>query len=182
MWSVTFLLVQCAISRDALNLNGFEVRNQITWVKKVATYSFAQYKWKHEPIFCAMEKAARCHSAGIGRTLPSGEHELTDTELLKALKGMVERNEEGESTVWRLAREQKYDHPTQKPLKLVSIAIRNSSKRDEIVLDLFGGRGSTLIVPEQLNGRCYIMELDPRFVDVIVKRFEKLTGETVVKL
>lgn len=182
MWSVTFLLVQRAISRDALNLNGFEVRNQIIWVKKVATYSFAQYKWKHEPIFYAMKKGSSVPFYGDRTNVTVWEHEPTDTELLKALKGMVERDEDGESTVWRLAREQKYDHPTQKPLKLVSIAIRNSSKRDDIVLDLFGGSGSTLGASDQLNRTCYTMELDPWFVDVIIKSFEKLTGETVVKL
>ena len=76
----------------------------------------------------------------------------------------------------------KYDHPTQKPIKLVSIAIRNSSKRGDIVLDLFGGSGSTLVAADQLSRTARIMELDPRYVDVIIKRWEKLTGEKATKL
>lgn len=73
-------------------------------------------------------------------------------------------------------------HPTQKPIELISRAIRNSSKRDEIILDLFGGSGSTLISAEKEGRKCYIMELDPKYCDVIIKRFEKFTGKTAKKL
>ena len=75
----------------------------------------------------------------------------------------------------------KYDHPTQKPLKLVTIAIRNSSKRDDVVVDLFGGSGSTLMASDKVNRTCYSMELDPKYVDVIIKRWEKETGLKAVK-
>ena len=70
------------------------------------------------------------------------------------------------------------DHATAKPLALVGRAIRHASKSGEIVLDLFGGSGSTLIACEQLNRICYMMELDPAYVDVIIARWEKLTGLT----
>ena len=68
-------------------------------------------------------------------------------------------------------------HPTMKPIKLLSRLIKNSSRVDECVLDLFGGSGSTLIACEQLSRTCYMMELDPKYCDVIIKRWETLTGK-----
>ena len=73
-------------------------------------------------------------------------------------------------------------HPTMKPIKMCADMIRNSSKQDEIVLDLFGGSGSTLITCEQLKRTCYMMEYDPQYVDVIIERWENFTGEKAVKL
>ena len=73
-------------------------------------------------------------------------------------------------------------HPTMKPIKLLATQIRNSSKKSDIVLDLFGGSGSTLIACEQLNRVCYMMELDPKYCDVIIKRWENLTGQKAVKI
>lgn len=72
------------------------------------------------------------------------------------------------------------EHPTMKPVNLCSNFIMNSSKPEDIVLDLFGGSGSTLIACEQLKRKCYMMELDPRYIDVIVARWEKLTGKKAV--
>lgn len=167
---------------DALNLNGFEVRNQIIWVKKVASMGWGDYRWKHEPILYCHQKEAKLNFYGDRKQYTEWTEEMSDEELLKKVKSMVEKEELGGSTVWRLHREQKYDHPTQKPIKLVSIAVRNSSKRGEVVLDLFGGSGSTLIACEELNRNCYTMELDPRFVDVIIKRWETLTKEKAIKL
>ena len=68
-------------------------------------------------------------------------------------------------------------HPTMKPISLLARLINNSSKPGELVLDAFGGSGSTLIACEQLNRCCYMCEIDPHFVDVIIERWEKLTGE-----
>lgn len=83
-----------------------------------------------------------------------------------------------EKTVWDMDKEKKCDlHPTMKPIEIVARAINNSSKKDEKVLDLFGGSGSTLIACEQLNRNCYMMELDPKYVDVIIKRWEEFTGK-----
>lgn len=75
-------------------------------------------------------------------------------------------------------------HPTQKPVKLFQEIINKFDKNNEFndVLDLFGGSGSTLIACEQLNRKCYMMELDPRYVDVIIKRWEDYTGNKAVKL
>ena len=69
-----------------------------------------------------------------------------------------------------------------KPIPLVARAISNSSKKGNNVLDLFGGSGTTLMACEQLNRNCFMMELDPKYVDVIVKRWETFTGEEAVLL
>ena len=73
-------------------------------------------------------------------------------------------------------------HPTMKPIKLITNEMEISSNKDNNILDLFGGSGSTLIACEQLNRKCYMMELDPRYVDVIIKRWEDYTGNKAVKL
>ena len=73
-------------------------------------------------------------------------------------------------------------HPTMKPIKMCADLIRNSSKQGEIVLDLFGGSGSTLITCEQLHRSCYMMEYDPIYVDVIIERWENFTGQKAVKI
>lgn len=73
-------------------------------------------------------------------------------------------------------------HATPKPITLCSRAIKSSSREGEIVLDVFGGSGSTLIACEQLNRTCYMMELNPKYVDVIIDRWETLTGEKAVKI
>lgn len=85
--------------------------------------------------------------------------------------------------IWDIQRTLKNDlHPTMKPIALCSKAIVNSSKKEDIVLDLFGGSGSTLISCQQLERKCYTMELDPKYIDVIIERWENFTGEKAVKI
>ena len=95
-----------------------------------------------------------------------------------------ERTAEQASDVWFVKRDNTatYVHPTQKPIEIPSRAIKNSSYEGEIVLDLFGGSGSTLMACEQLNRKCCMMELDPKYVDVIINRWETFTGQKAVKL
>ena len=82
-----------------------------------------------------------------------------------------------QSDVWDIERPKvSEEHPTMKPVSLVGRAINNSSKKDALVLDLFGGSGTTLIASEQLDRVCHMMELDPRYVDVIVDRVGKIFG------
>jgi DNA modification methylase len=76
----------------------------------------------------------------------------------------------------------KYVHPTQKPIRLAERAIKKNSQRNDIIADFFGGSGSTLMGCEQLGRKCYVMELDPKYVDVIIKRWEQFTGKKAVKL
>lgn len=86
-----------------------------------------------------------------------------------------------EKTVWELKKESKNEfHPTQKPIELPERAITNSSLKNQIVLGLFGGSGSTLIACEKTNRKCFMMELDPHYCDVILARWEKFTGKTAV--
>ena len=73
-------------------------------------------------------------------------------------------------------------HPTEKPVAVPTMAITHSSNAGDIVLDLFGGSGSTLLACEQSDRKCFMMELDPRYVDVIIERWENLTGQKAVKL
>ena len=83
-----------------------------------------------------------------------------------------------EKTVWELQKESRNDyHPTQKPVELPERAINNSSKKGQLVLDLFGGSGSTLIACEKTGRQARLMELDPRYCDVIVKRWQQFTGK-----
>ena len=91
---------------------------------------------------------------------------------------------QNETDIWDLSRDKPSDyvHPTQKPIELACKAIKNSSIEKNIILDLFGGSGSTLIACEQLNRICYMMELDPYYCSIIIERWENTTGKKAVKL
>lgn len=73
-------------------------------------------------------------------------------------------------------------HPTQKPIKMLSEILQDFSKENELILDVFGGSGSTLIACEQLNRKCYMCELDPHYCDVIIARWENFTGQKAILL
>ena len=93
------------------------------------------------------------------------------------------RTEDEASDVWRVSRDAttSYLHPTQKPIELPARAIRNSSKAGDTIFDPFGGSGSTLIACEQLNRTCYMMEIDPKYCQVIVDRMRNLDPDIVIK-
>ena len=91
--------------------------------------------------------------------------------------GLIDPSITNESDLWNIAKDIHYKHPTQKPVELSFRAIKNSSKEKNIVLDLFLGSGSTLIAAEKTNRKCYGMELDPKYCDVIVERWEDFTGK-----
>lgn len=90
--------------------------------------------------------------------------------------GFIDASIKNESDLWKISKDTKYKHPTQKPVELSSRAIKNSSKAKNIILDIFGGSGSTLIACEKLDRKARIMELDPIYCDVIIKRWENFTG------
>lgn len=144
--------------RDVYNAvfdNDCEVHALIIWHKTNATYAAmnAQYKQRHEPCLYFKPKGSTLRWCGSS----------------------------AEATVWNQDRDGINDmHPTQKPVALAAKAIGNHEA--ESVLDCFGGSGSTLIACEQLKRKCYMMELDPRYIDVIVNRWEKLTGKKAVLL
>jgi len=85
-----------------------------------------------------------------------------------------------QTSVWEYDKQRVEGHTTPKPIGIISKALYNSSKSDDIIQDLFGGSGSTLIACEQLNRACYMMEIEPNYCDVIVKRWENFTGQKAV--
>ena len=93
-----------------------------------------------------------------------------------------QRKGEQDKSVWEYKRTANKLHPTMKPVELIANALLNSTKSEENVLDLFGGSGSTLIACEQLNRKCYTMELDEHYCDVIITRWENLTGKKAERI
>lgn len=110
------------------------------------------------------------------------DFQKTDAQLLAWAKKEREAQKQGRTTIWTMKREptKDYVHPTQKPVELVMYALANSSKVEDIVLDPFLGSGSTLIACTKTNRVGYGLELDPRFVDVIVQRWVDFTGNRTV--
>ena len=137
----------------ALQKTNIILNQQIIW-KKPMLLGRGKYQWAHEPCIFAIK----------------GSPYFTDDRT--------------KTTVWDFGGydKSKNVHPTQKPLFLPAEAINNSSKENEIVLDSFGGSGSTLIACEQLKRKAYLMEFDPHYVDVIIKRWEDFTGKKAVKI
>lgn len=103
----------------------------------------------------------------------------TDYEVILCSNNGREITGKRIGSVWAIKKDSgnNYVHPTQKPVKLSEFAIRNTTERGDIVLDLFGGSGSTLIACEQLKRKCRMMEYDPMYCDVIVERWEQFTGQ-----
>ncbi len=91
--------------------------------------------------------------------------------------GFIDASITNESDLWNISKDVKYKHPTQKPVALSERAITNSSKPKNIILDLFGGSGSTLLACEKMDRYARLMELDPKYCDVIVQRWEEFTGK-----
>ena len=96
--------------------------------------------------------------------------------------GFIDESITNESDLWNIAKDSKYKHPTQKPVALSERAISNSSRQKNKVLDLFGGSGSTLLACEKLDRSAYLMELDPKYCDVIIQRWQEFTGQNAVHL
>ena len=103
----------------------------------------------------------------------AGQYEV----ILYLNKGREELNGSRDTDIWEFDREPPKMHPTMKPIELMAYALKKSSKKDDVVLDCFGGSGSTLIACEKLNRKCYMMELDTHYVDVIIERWENFTGQ-----
>ena len=108
----------------------------------------------------------------------AGQYEV----ILYLNKGRVELNGARDTDIWEFDREPPKMHPTMKPIELIAYALNKSSKKDDVVLDCFGGSGSTLIACEQTGRKCYTCEIDPKYADVIIARYEKLTGNKAVLL
>jgi DNA modification methylase len=112
-------------------------------------------------------------SIGLGKTGYRYKHELC------IFKGEIK--DKSLSDVWDFGRDSAGLHPTMKPIKLISYAMNNSSKVNDLVLDLFLGSGSTMVASHQLKRKCYGMELDPKYCQVIIDRMKKLDSNLVIK-
>jgi DNA modification methylase len=134
---------------------GFMVKQELIWSKNQMVLGRQDYQWKHEPCLYGWLEGAS-HSWYSGRN---------QTTILNFDK--PQRNG---------------DHPTMKPVALFDYQMKNSTKEGDIVLDLFGGSGTTLVAAEQNGRNAYLMELDPRYADVIIRRWEELTGEKAIKI
>lgn len=129
---------------------GIECRHMIVWAKDSPVFSMGRldYDYQHEPILYGWRGSHQHYGQGQYKT-----------------------------SLWQIPRPRKSKlHPTMKPVELIENAISNSSKREDVVLDLFGGSGSTLIACERLNRKCYMMEIDPIYCQVIIDRWEAYTN------
>lgn len=172
---------------SALNRAGLMVRQQLIWAKHHFVLSRQDYQWRHEPCFYGWKDGAshyfiddRTQSTVIEDELP--EFRKMKKPELVALLEEIYADKESTTVLHEKKVAINGDHPTMKPLKLIGRLIKNSSKAWQIVLDTFGGSGSTLMACEQLERTCYTMELDPKYVDVIIARWEKFTGGKAEKL
>lgn len=170
--------------RNACEDNDLSVRQCLIWVKNGFNFGRQDYKWKHEPCLYGWKDGAS-HYFIDEYNNPTVIEDNLNIDLLKKeeLKKLVEEllSDRVPTTIIHEDKPLKNDkHPTMKPINLLSFQIKNSSKKEEIVLDLFGGSGSTLICAEQLNRKCYMMEYDPKYVDVIIDRWETLTSKKAV--
>lgn len=137
--------------RKAFSDAGFYLSGTCIWVKQSLVLGRSPYQWRHEPILFGWKKKGK-HCWYAGRK---------------------------ESTIWEFDKPKKNkDHPTMKPIPLLAYPIMNSSMTNSIVLDPFGGSGSTLIACEQTKRICRTIELDEKFCDVIVKRYIEQVGST----
>lgn len=163
----------------ALRVAGFEIKNQLIWNKPSAALWWGDYKWKHEPFFyCTLSgKSANFYGDRTHSTVIDSLEGKTEKQLLNILKRAKEAEKEGKSTIWSMKRANvgDYVHPTQKPVELIEYALNNSSKPFQNVADFFWGSGSTMIACEKKKRKSFTMELDPFFVQTILKRFHDIT-------
>ena len=152
VWHATNAVTQFKV---ALENNNLQVKQELIWNKSHFVLGRQDYQWKHEPCFYGWKSGASHYFI----------NDRTQTTVLNY--DLPKRNDL---------------HPTMKPLDLIGYQIKNSSRPGEIVLDLFGGSGSTLMACEQLGRKCRMMEYDPHYVDVMIARWEKMTGKKAVKL
>lgn len=171
---------------EAINNAGATVRQQLIWNKNSLVLGRQDYQWKHEPCFYGWKDGATHYFVPERTNTTVIEDKINLDEMKKEeMKKLLEEiySDKIPTTVIDEHKPSKNeDHPTMKPVKLIAKQVQNSSRIGESILDLFGGSGTTLIACEQLNRKCYMMEYDPHYADVIIDRWEKLTGEKAVKI
>lgn len=167
---------------SAVRDTGWEFKQVLIWNKNNMVLGRQDYQWKHEPCLYGWKPGAGHYFIDSRSQLTvyaneAGEFEpekMTKAELVDLVKkiGQLPTDLIDEDKPLRSA-----DHPTMKPLKLMGRCVKNSTRPGEVVLDSFGGSGSTLMACEQLDRVCFTVELDPHYVDVIIKRWEEYTQE-----
>ena len=152
-------------------------------------YYVCFYRLGLDYIFRALDELNNNYKALI--IWNKGNHTLSNSDYMSKYEPIVygwfdEHNFYGDRSnfdIWDIKRTSKNElHPTMKPIPLPAKAIQNSSQVNDIVLDLFGGSGSTLMACEQLNRRCYTMELEPKYCQVIINRWQQYTGDEAEKI
>ena len=165
----------------SLTSSQLNVKQQLIWNKNTLVLGRQDYQWKHEPCLYGWKDGA-AHYFVDKRNLVTVIEDKKDLENMskQEMKDLLEKiflRQELPSTVIDCDKPQRSaDHPTMKPIPLMGRLIANSSRRKDIVLDIFGGSGTTLIASEQLGRKCRMVEYEPIYVDVIIKRWEELTG------
>nr|DAW12930.1 MAG TPA: adenine specific DNA methyltransferase [Caudoviricetes sp.] len=171
--------------RGACRDIGWTVRQCLIWNKNQMVLGRQDYQWKHEPCLYGWKDGAAHYFVDDRNLLTVLEEESELKKMSKAelINYILEFQESTATTVINEVKPSRNGlHPTMKPLRLIERLVRNSSKKGENVLDLFNGIGSTLMVCEQLGRRYFGMELDPRYVDATIERWEEFTGKKAVKI
>lgn len=171
---------------NACEAAGLQIRQQLIWVKNMMVIGRSDYHYKHEPCLYGW-KGGAAHYFVDDRTqntiLLDDEPDFGKMKRDDAIALLRKLYEQIPQSVIRESNSGKRDlHPTMKPVNLFGRLIKNSSRQGETVLDLFGGSGTAIIAAEQLNRSAYVMEYDPKYADVIIKRFEEFTGQIAKKI
>lgn len=167
----------------AVKAVGWELKQILIWAKNNMVLGRQDYQWKHEPCLYGWKPGASHFFVNRRDLLTLTEDEapdidsMTKDELKALLRNLLNEDKTPTTVIHEDKPLRSADHPTMKPIKLMGRAIKNSTRPGEVVLDLFGGSGSTLMAAEQLARSCYTVELDPAYIDVIIKRWEEYTGD-----
>ena len=172
--------------RRAAEKAGLQIRQNLIWVKSNFALGRQDYQWQHEPCLYGWKDGAghyftdsRTESTVIEDRI--NINKLSKDEMKALLKELL-ADKQSTTVIHEDKPSKSVEHPTMKPLKLLARQIRNSTRRGEKVLDTFGGSGSTLLTCEQLGRICYTVELDPKYCDVIIQRWEQATGNKAVRI
>lgn len=163
-----------ATVQTSLMAAGFTVRSQIVWVKPRLVLSRGAYHWQHEPVFAA----ERVDPPADEPVEADPDRECEEAWYAVRKGAALWRGGRKQTTVWDIGTDGEVftQHGTQKPIECMARPIRNHGGKSDDVYDPFLGSGTTLVAAEQIGRRCYGLELDPRYCDVIVRRWEELTG------
>ena len=165
--------------QKGIEANDMIVKHQIIWNKPSLWLWWWDYRPKHEICFyCAVKGSQNIfYGDRTNSTVVDLRKEKTDQQILNMIKRSRLSEQEGKTTIFSIRRDNvnEYIHPTQKPVELCDISIKNNSKEEDIVMDLFLWSGVCLISCEKNNRICYWMELDPKYIEVIIKRYYDYT-------